>query len=573
MKKIVYLLLFSLMVSLHTQAIQPIRKTWPVTQSDGTVINVYRHGNGFVAYFTSTDRKILVKNEQGDLCYALLEDGKLVASKYIAHEPALRTSAEKAFLEANDVASRMGEVKREKANVLCRLPNRLTKASTEDGLGLYMQSGLGAVNSIGTKRLPVIMAEFSDTKFKSTTTIAKMSRYYNEAGYHDEANTVGSVRDYFISQSRGLFQPTFDVVAKVTLDKNYRYYGRNNSYGDVNLEQFVEDAVKKAIAQGVDFNQYKDADGKIPLVSVLYAGKGEATTNNDDLLWPAQFDYESDANIGGFHFNGAFVGNELDDNGSLMGMGVFCHEFGHALGLPDFYCTDGSYEGDNAFGNWSIMDAGAYVYGGNAPVGYNAYERSYLGWLNIPEIQDTALVTLTPHTNGQGTLAVLVRNPQDTKEYFIFENRYPGTWYPNLLYGEDFGSGLLLTHVTYNANQWDQNILNNKQTKKRAYVVTADGSSLDYNAPESTLYGNGNNQILNLDLFDGTEYSDAPIYNITKKSDGSITFTFKTATGIQHIETKNSQPVTNVYYDLQGRRVQNPTRGIYIKDGKKIIVK
>ncbi|WP_231477578.1 M6 family metalloprotease domain-containing protein [Prevotella sp. HUN102] len=563
-------------MALQAQAIRPVKKAWPMAQSDGTTVTVYVHGHSGVDFYTTMDKKILLANEQGDLCYALIENGKLVPSAYIAHEANVRSAEEKAFLEENNVADKLSEMRKIAIRGRHKMSHKVISASTEDGLGRYQQSGMGALNSIGQANIPVIMVEFSDATFKEGNTIEKMQRYYTEKGYKDEANCKGSVRDYFLSQSRGMFDPNFKVVAKVNVGKPYKTYGRNVNGNDVAVEDLVRDAVKAAIAQNVDFNEFKDAQGNIQLVTVLYAGKGEATSSNQaDLVWPCQFDFNSWENIEGFHFNGAFVGNEQDNDGSLMGMGVFCHELGHALGLPDWYCTLAyGYSGDDAFGNWSIMDTGAYVYDGNAPIGYTAYERSYFGWLNIPELKDTTFVTLTSPERLDGEMAVLIRNPNSSKEYFILENRHPGTWYPKIEgYGRNtYGSGLMLTHVTYDKDAWKTNTPNNEQYAKRAYIITADKQKLDYSASESNLYGNGVNEIISLPLYDGASLSTTPIYNIKKHTDGTITFHYLTPTAIQNVVTEDVKG-NDLYYDLQGRRIKNPIRGIYIKNGKKVIVK
>lgn len=44
-------------------------------------------------------------------------------------------------------------------------------------------------------------------------------------------------------------------------------------------------------------------------------------------------------------------------------------------------------------------------------------------------------------------------------------------------------------------------------------------------------------------------------------------------TGIESIETSKNSTEDGVYYDLQGRRVENPTRGVYIVNGKKVVIK
>lgn len=405
-------------------------------------------------------------------------------------------------------------------------------ASTSDGLGEKGTMSRGAVQSIGEYTIPVVMVQFSDLKFKSTTTVEKMNRYYNEEGYHDETGCVGSVRDYFKAQSGGQFVPTFEVVGIVTLDNGYAYYGANNSDGDdQNLDQLPGDVISKAVSTlGADFSKYVIPAGDeyhkagVPLLAMFYAGKGEATEAeteaNSKYLWPCEWDDYEDAENGDYnnvHFNSFFIGNELIGS-KLMGMGVFCHEFGHALGLPDFYCTDNSYRNDDPFGLWSIMDSGAYVDGEcRAPVGYNAYEKSYMGWLELKEIGDADEVTLQSPEGKAENSAYIIRN--SNTETFIFENRQPGTWYP-----EDFGSGVMVSRIAYSYNSWKGNTLNNTQSKKRACVLTADGQKNYYTAYPSNLYGNTKTSIGSLKTYGGST-KDMKITKVTKNTDGTITLT------------------------------------------------
>ena len=44
-------------------------------------------------------------------------------------------------------------------------------------------------------------------------------------------------------------------------------------------------------------------------------------------------------------------------------------------------------------------------------------------------------------------------------------------------------------------------------------------------------------------------------------------------TGIETIENSKHSTEDGIYYDLQGRRVENPTRGVYIVNGKKVVIK
>lgn len=424
-------------------------------------------------------------------------------------------------------------------------------ASTSDGMGQYGLTANGPVNSQGEITIPVIMVQFKDVKFKSTTTKEKMNRYYNLEGYNEESKCVGSVRDYFKSQSNGHFVPTFDVVGIVTLSKNRKEYGGNDSDdNDKDLESFVDEAIGLAQSSlGVDFTKYYK-NGKVQLVSFLYAGEGEATGGPEESIWPCEFEWEH--TVGNAKFDGFFVGNELDGT-SLMGMGVFCHEFGHALGLPDFYCTNYSYKNDDAMSDWSIMDTGAYVNDAYAPIGHNAYERSFLGWLDIPEAQEGQNITLQPYTKN-GTHAVRI-NISSTETY-ILANHYIGTWYPTSM-----GSGLMLVRIAYNESQWDNNTPNNTQSAQRIKMITADGTKLYYSGKESNLYGNGKNEITSLKLLNGSTKS-VVIKNITKNSDGSITFQYGDI--VSNVKTPTFTPAAGRYAEAQQVTIACATTGAAI---------
>lgn len=411
---------------------------------------------------------------------------------------------------------------------------RAIYASTSDGLGEFGTMSRGAVPSIGEYTIPVVMVQFSDLKFKTTTTVEKMEKYYNEEGYN-ENGSAGSVRDYFMAQSGGQFVPTFDVVGIVTLSNSYKYYGQNDSDGsDMNVDKLPADVISAAVDQlGADFSQYVVPAGDtyhkegVPLLVMFYAGKGEATegqgSSNTYYLWPCEWDDDEDRAGGNYqnvHFNSFFVGNELNTGGSkMMGPGLFCHEFGHALGLPDFYVTDYSYDRDDAFGNWSVMDCGAYVGDSYAPIGYTAYEKSYMGWLDLEEIGDASEVTLQSPFGMAENSAYIIRN--STTESFIFENRQPGTWYPS-----SYGSGVLVSRIAYSSTHWNRNTLNNTQSKKRACVLTADGAKLYYSASSSNLYGNAKKSITSLKTYSGSTKT-VDIKNIQKNDDGTITLVLK----------------------------------------------
>ena len=547
MRKVICISLL-LLVTTVIMAVPVRRGLWStITLSDGSRVRVELRGDEHLHYLQATDGTRYVKNHG---VYERVDAATLQARR----------------------AKRMSS-------------RRVIYASTADGLGKYGQMSMGALPCIGEYTIPVVMVQFSDMEFQNTTTVEKMTRYYNEEGYSDEKGCPGSVRDYFKAQSGGMFVPTFDVVGIVTLEKSYKYYGEhdenNEDYVDKRIDELSGDVINATVSQlGVDFSKYVVPAGDenhsegVPLLAMFYAGPGEATEpieTGADYLWPCEWDAIEDpiaqGDYAGVHFNSFFVGNELNYDRTLMGIGVFCHETGHALGLPDFYNTDYSYADDDAFGLWSIMDSGGFVNDGRAPMGYTAYEKSYMGWLELKEIGDAKEVTLQSPIGSAENSAYIIRS-SDT-ETFIFENRQPSTWYPKFL-----GSGIMVSRFAYDKDQWAINTLNNIQAQKRALILTANNVTLSYdtNVSKKNLYGNGVDNIQSLKKLSGDNQA-VNISNIVKNDDGTITLTIDQTTGIS--TTHNNSEPSAMFYTIQGccvgNNYQQLSRGLYIVNSKKVV--
>lgn len=163
------------------------------------------------------------------------------------------------------------------------------------------------------------------------------------------------------------------------------------------------------------------------------------------------------------------------------------------------------------------------------------------------------------------------------------ENRTQGTWYPATL-----SSGMLVTHVNYDATTWNNNRVNNTASAMGYQVVAADGveqkaypiaqAGGDWRAAfKGDLYPGTSNvtEVASWKVYSGTTL-EKPIYNIAYDSKDShiITFSFLDQTlvsGIEGVATEKSIGEA-VVYDLQGRRVTQPTHGLYIVNGRKVLV-
>jgi immune inhibitor A len=130
-----------------------------------------------------------------------------------------------------------------------------------------------------------------------------------------------------------------------------------------------------------------------------------------------------------------FGGAEIGDTGIWLGdytveaenggLGVFAHEFGHDLGLPDYYDTAG---GENGTAFWTLMSSGSWLgHGAEANEGIGTTpglmgpeEKLFLGWLDHSEVDagQSGSYTLNPaqlQERGKDQ-AVKINLPEKTVE-------------------------------------------------------------------------------------------------------------------------------------------------------------
>ncbi|MDY2778639.1 MAG: M6 family metalloprotease domain-containing protein [Alloprevotella sp.] len=605
MKKSLSLLFLLLLASTLPAAAQLHRRSMSLRQSDGLRVALNYVGTPLYGCHTTTDGLAVVRGADGFYYYAAETAEGLTATNVQAHNPAERGIAEQQFVTSSAVKTSAALQLLSSLNP--QPPVRSSRAaSTTDGLTPYGQSAGGAIPSVGERRIPVIMAEFSDIKFQDTITVDKMTHMLNDDDFVAVSKGKGSAAQYFRDMSGGLFSPTFDVVARVAVSKDHVYYGADSgSSHHVNITQFIPEAIDSAQAKGVDFSPYVDATlGGVPCVVVIFAGQGQHTSYDadwEDYIW-AHF-WRRAYTCGGIKFNSYYVGAELannyyDANGQLVtdangygiaqsthmeGIGVFIHEMSHALGLADLYYTgiDQAISDTLATpGWWSIMDYGQYWADGYQPMGYSAYERARLGWQQVEELTEAKAVKMYNHIltdKEHPSVAYILRSDANPSEYFLLENRQPSHWYPQVM-----GKGMLITHVYYSSSVWSQNIVNNNPDLQRVAIVPADGSFpfIKYTTA-SELKGDlfpgpsGNTAFTDESAVRATTYTGTgllgkPIYDIAQNDDGTVDFSFLQPhlTGIESVNSA-AQTEPTAIYRLDGTRVHlskrsELRRGIYI---------
>ena len=501
------------------------------------------------------------------------------------------------------------------------------------------------------------MVEFQDLKFEDSNCKDVVDEYLNKEGIGAisatgtvTGNTVQrnamSVKQYFSYCSYGKFKPQFDVYGPVTLSQNMAYYGKETgSSNDAHVRDgVIPEACNLANELGVDFTKYdSNNDGYVDLVYVIYAGYGQNFGGNStDCIWP----HVSKLGNDNTKYDGKIiyrygVSNELNGTPQqphfFNGIGLFCHEFSHGMGLPDIYpdnsMTNASLTCNQNMDNWDIMDGGEYLASGWRPKTYLAWERERCGWMQIEELTSPANITMETINNGGKAYKIV--NDNNQSEYIVLENIQqtgrdsyaPG--HGMLVYRIDEGMGLDLGYVNKTALSpavaivaADSLFMPDWLGKRKKVTVTAtDYKVAGYNGTlnidpilvqkykNSTLQydsstGTGNGKAIydkeatgdpwpgtsNVTKMTGESYyafssvksfmQNKPVTDIQEEN-GIITFKFKggDTDGIINI-TDNVKSYSNdsdKVYTIDGRYIGNTTAGlrpgIYIRDGKKIVIK
>jgi len=388
-------------------------------------------------------------------------------------------------------------------------------------------------------RILLIAVSFSDFPF--TTPMADVDSMFNGRNWTKDGAT-GSLRQYFHDQSMGQYSPQFDVVGPVTLSHGYATYGSGND-SRANISNMVCEACS-LVNDSVDFSLYdSDNDGNVDLVYIYYAGFGANDRPNDyteslipnwdNLLWPAYWSVSSSSSPR--YFDGKYIyaceySNELDallttaDRTVVAGIGTACHEFGHALGLPDMYATNDATH--KVLGSWDVMCYGLYNNDTHTPPSFSAYERFYMGWLSPTLI--TAPANLQLKNIATSNQAYLISESDthnmdglhpDPAVFYLLENRQRTGWDIGIP-----GSGMMLTRINYSSSKWSTNKVNNTANEMGVDIIEADGLTPSINTADGYLGKPG-------DLFPAgaTEYlgiTDHAIEQITI-TEGVVRFAYR----------------------------------------------
>ena len=563
MKRIFFVLFYSVFSLLSLYAVKAYPGLITKVQADGSTISFYVYGDENFNYATSEDGYLLLEVD-GVFEYATFDVSASIKSLGVkANNVIERTASENAFLYTQFKASDLiGNLKVEEYNA-----EKMKRVAPQKRLGASFPLK-------GDPKSLVILVNFTDVKFTSSKAKEDYSRLLNETGYSENGAT-GSARDYFRASSNGVFEPNFVVVGPYNLPRDSKFYGEEKDGNHDNAPgQMIIDACNAA-DDDVDFTEFDtDNDGILDNVFVYYAGHNQAEGGGANTIWPHRSAIMSSITCDGIKLYDYACTSEFRGSSgtSMCGIGTFCHEFGHVLGLPDLYVTD--YESNHATPkSWDIMDQGSYNNKGRTPPTYSSYERFYLGWLEPIQLTGGSY-TLNPlvESNEAYLFAVenhnlLGKNPNPA-EFFMIENRQK-------VGIDELGvpaAGMLVTHVYYNEGAWNANRPNNDPDKQGVQIYCASGTTSNPSA--NTYPGSRNVTSCFFTLRDGTE-CPIGLSNI-REENRIIYFDYPKGEGFANIQIKQPLEDFDIEYgtdaktqvvELIGSNITEDVR-IFFKDAR-----
>ena len=546
MKKLLFLLTCALF-TLQGFAIPASRTAKAIHQPDGTTLTIKLVGDEFYHFNTTADGYTIVKDDSGVFVYAQKSGNKLVPTTVKAHDAAMRTAQEQAFLSTiskyavDTDGQTSGEARRAKRDAK---PRKIKTINYDQFAGL------------------VILVNFNDCKFSMKDPASYYNHMINDEGYtgftDDNGKFVscpGSMHDYFSDNSGGKFRPKFDVLGPV--DINYSCLFPNGA--NLLLMSPMISSIMTALDDDVDFSKYDtDYDGSIDMVYFIFAGMPSNYEGNDSRwLWPHQQDLTLTlknwdlVRVGHYACSTEKSGwADTPESIVVEGIGTMCHEFSHLLGLPDLYDTDYTRSGGESHdpGGWDLMAYGSGYDASRCPAAYTIFERYSLGWANPKVINAEGKYTLNAlESSNEG---YIIKTP-NSKEFFMLENRQPVKWDAQLP-----GHGMIVARVD-SSKVWTNTNINNNPSRNYYELLRA-GNSTVGDLPSDPFPGSLNNGMLGKDTepalvtWDKTA-NENRIVKINEKG-GVVTFNIIKEANLQSLlEDFEKMPATS---DLNAKSVE-----------------
>ncbi len=461
MKKVLLLMLCS--ASLFSM---PAKRTpTVVSQPDGTTFSVVGFGDERYNYAETLDGYVVIRGSDEYWYYATLSpEGRFIPSAYKV-QGGSKLPPNQTMMSIPKHLTESQQVIAEKQQAF-----RTEKYVDDNTLHKSIQGLMQPQSAV--MHVLILCVQYSD--LVATQTSASFQDMVNNDSWKDG---IGGMSKYYKDVSYEAVSIQADYKDWITAAQPSSYYAYSNANYSTHVRELVSQCVDAAEANGVDFSLYdNDGDGAVDGLFIVHSGRGAEEGSQTQYIWshtgglstPYSRTYD------GKTINMYIIMPELYGS-NHVDIGVFCHEYGHMLGLPDLYDTDGASHGSSqGVGNWCLMAGGSW--GGNGytperPSHMSAYCKELLGYTNPTVVASSQALSIPrAETNSFSYKIWMDNNKSD--EYMLIENRQQTGFDLNLP-----TSGLLIYHVDKNlADIWPaSNGVNVTNTHLGVKVYEADG--------------------------------------------------------------------------------------------------
>jgi M6 family metalloprotease-like protein len=334
-----------------------------------------------------------------------------------------------------------------------RQNRRLAAGAEFDSSIVDLQLGPTAVK--GEKRVPVFLVKYKETSQDPYPPANLETELFSEEWpikCTATATCTGTMRQYYREISYGQFTVTGTVDGWTKLKSNADFYegkdyvGPNQKTvhcnGVCNTNQ-VGQMIQEALDAHPDFAwelydndgpdgipNSGDDDGFVDFVAFVHPESGGECNDGNASIWSHRWnltalrgsDYTTKRNgksgapirIDDYVIMPAFACNRS----TMIQIGVFAHEFGHAFGLPDLYDTTGKTSG---LGNWCLMASGSWGGDGKSPdrpSHMSPWAKSFLGWISLQQVTGDVPARL----DSIESHPIAIKIPISAQQYYIVSN-------------------------------------------------------------------------------------------------------------------------------------------------------
>ncbi|MDX2473180.1 MAG: M6 family metalloprotease domain-containing protein [Candidatus Krumholzibacteria bacterium] len=278
---------------------------------------------------------------------------------------------------------------------------------------------------LGTGTPLIVLWDFSD---HTADLASHPASAYEAMLFSTGTYPTGSLNDFYLEASFGNFGVGGQLIGWQTAGNTYASYANANGSQDPNTARvMIQDMIAQLDAT-INFADYdSDLDGLVDGLFFVHAGAGQEESGDPADIWSHSWSFGGGLPTNdGVSIDRYSVEPEEFSDGSQITVGVFAHEYGHMIGLPDLYDTDYSSAG---IGQWGLMSGGSWTHRpgdqpGSSPAALTAWSKIQLGWLTPTEfVGDAAGLVLPPANTNPVAFKFHKAGDAGGDEYFLVENR------------------------------------------------------------------------------------------------------------------------------------------------------